>query len=49
MGRWADWRPLPEPPLLWINTGVLLLSSLAWEGARDGARQRTRGPMRRGA
>jgi len=26
----GGWRPLPEPPLLWINTGILLLASLAW-------------------
>ena len=29
-----DWQALPEPPLLWINTGVLILSSAAWEAAR---------------
>jgi cytochrome c oxidase subunit 3 len=30
----TDWRPMPEPPLLWINTAILLASSLAWEKAR---------------
>ena len=25
----ADWRPVPKPTLLWINTGVLMLSSAA--------------------
>src|SRR5262249_21304270 len=25
----ADWRPLPQTNLLWINTGVLVLSSAA--------------------
>ena len=25
----SDWRPLPVPPLLWFNTGVLMLSSVA--------------------
>jgi cytochrome c oxidase subunit 3 len=25
----ADWRPLPQTNLLWINTGVLILSSAA--------------------
>jgi len=34
-----DWHPMPEPPLLWINSFVLLISSLAWEVARVGARQ----------
>ena len=32
-----DWRPMPEPPLLWINTAILILSSLAWETARRAA------------
>ena len=43
-GAAGDWRPMPEPPLMWINTVVLLLSSLAWEGARSGVR---RGPIGR--
>jgi cytochrome c oxidase subunit III len=34
----TDWRAMPEPPLLWINTLILLASSLAWEGARRAAR-----------
>ncbi len=29
-----DWRPLAIPPVLWINTAVLLLSSLTMEAAR---------------
>ena len=32
-----DWQPMPEPPLIWVNTAVLLLASLAWEVARIGA------------
>ncbi len=36
----ADWRPLPEPWLLWVNTAILILGSLglqrAWVGARRG-------------
>jgi len=32
-GGAGDWRPMPEPPLLWINTVVLIGSSLAWEAA----------------
>ena len=28
-----DWRPLPEPALLWVNTGVLVLSSVALQRA----------------
>ena len=38
-GAMGDWRPMPEPPLLWINSLVLVLSSIAWEMARIGARQ----------
>jgi cytochrome c oxidase subunit 3 len=34
----SDWRPMPEPPLLWVNSGILLASSLAWELARRWAR-----------
>lgn len=29
-----DWQPLPDPLLLWINTGVLIASSVSWEQAR---------------
>jgi cytochrome c oxidase subunit III len=36
----ADWRPLPLPPLLWLNTALLVFSSLAlqyaWVAARRG-------------
>ena len=34
-----DWRRLPEPPLLWLNTGVLILSSFALHLARVAARR----------
>ena len=33
-GQQPDWRPMYWPPLLWVNTGVLMLSSAAWEWAR---------------
>ena len=32
-----DWRPLPQPRLLWVNTGVLVLSSVALHRARTAA------------
>ena len=32
-----DWRPLPEPMLLWVNTGVLVFSSAALQRARVAA------------
>ena len=35
----ADWRPLPEPRLLWLNTGVLILSSVAMQWAQVAARR----------
>jgi cytochrome c oxidase subunit 3 len=43
----TDWRPMPEPPLLWINTAILLASSVAWEMARRAARKFERGTARR--
>jgi cytochrome c oxidase subunit 3 len=30
----GDWRHLPAPRLLWLNTGVLILSSVALHGAQ---------------
>ncbi len=33
-----DWAPMAEPFLLWINTGVLILSSIAWQRARGDLR-----------
>ena len=35
----ADWRPLPVPLLLWLNTALLVMSSLALQWARQGARR----------
>ena len=29
----SDWRPFPEPALLWLNTLILAFSSLAWHWA----------------
>ncbi len=33
MNMGPDWVPLPDPQLLWVNTGFLLLSSLAMQWA----------------
>lgn len=33
----ADWRPFPEPLVLWLNTALLILSSVALQLARNGA------------
>lgn len=38
-GPTSDWRSMPEPPLIWINTAVLLANSAAWEWARTMARR----------
>ena len=35
----ADWRALPVPALLWVNTGVLVLSSVALQWAYMAARR----------
>ncbi|MER8369404.1 cytochrome c oxidase subunit 3 [Mesorhizobium sp. M0306] len=35
----SDWRPLPIPHLLWLNTGVLVLSSIAIQCASLAARK----------
>jgi cytochrome c oxidase subunit 3 len=35
----ADWRALPVPKLLWFNTGVLVLSSIALQWAHSAARR----------
>jgi cytochrome c oxidase subunit 3 len=34
----TDWTPVAWPPLVWANTGILLLSSLVLESARAAAR-----------
>ena len=41
IGRMAygDWRILPEPTLLWFNTGVIMLSSFAFSRATINARK----------
>ncbi len=36
----SDWHPLPEPWLLWLNTAVLILSSVAMQRGVNAARQR---------
>jgi cytochrome c oxidase subunit 3 len=33
----SDWRPLAEPGLLWVNTGVLIASSAAIQWTRSAA------------
>lgn len=38
-----DWRDLPVPDLLWLNTAILVLSSIALLGAQMAARRVERG------
>jgi len=35
----ADWRPLPEPWLLWLNTAILIMSSAGLQWAASSARR----------
>jgi cytochrome c oxidase subunit 3 len=35
-----DWRPLPQPGMLWVNTGVLVLSSIGLHRARAAVHRR---------
>jgi len=35
--EYADWQPLNDPGLLWLNTAVLILSSVAFQWARTAA------------
>lgn len=35
----VDWRALPTPSLLWVNTGALILSSVALQWALNSARR----------
>ncbi len=37
---YGDWRALPEPGLLWFNTGLLVASSLAMQRAAGAANRR---------
>lgn len=42
------WRPLPEPWLLWLNTVVLILASVAFQWARTSAHRGRTDGVRRG-
>jgi cytochrome c oxidase subunit 3 len=47
-GQRPDWKPMYWPPLLWFNTGVLMLSSVAWEWARAAGHRGQRENLRAG-
>ncbi len=42
----ADWRPLPEPGILWLNTGLLMLSSAALQWTKTAWRRGSFGGVR---
>ena len=35
----ADWSPLPEPRVLWLNTALLILGSIVFQRARNAAQR----------
>ena len=39
--KFGDWTPLTDPQMLWVNTGVLALSSLALQWASMSARRQS--------
>src|SRR5712691_4502108 len=43
----GDWPTVVLPPVLWLTTAVLLISSLTMEAARRAAGRGTRAPLRR--
>jgi cytochrome c oxidase subunit 3 len=43
----SDWRPLPEPALLWANSLVLVLSSFAFQWARSASEREDVGGVRK--
>jgi len=43
-----DWERLSDPAILWANTGLLVLASLAFESARRGLRRQRMDAVRRG-
>lgn len=43
----GDWPAVVLPPVLWLTTAILLISSLTMEAARRAAGRGTRAPLRR--
>jgi cytochrome c oxidase subunit 3 len=44
----GDWSSLPKPGLLWLNTGVLVLTSIAMQWTRGAAKRERIGAVRNG-
>ena len=45
--QFPDWRPLPDPGLLWVNTAVLILASIALQRARNAMRREAPAALKR--
>jgi cytochrome c oxidase subunit 3 len=45
-GHHSDWKPLTEPGWLWVNTGILMLASIALQRAWNAARRNRLGDLR---
>jgi len=43
---YPDWRPVPDPQLLWINTIFLILGSVAFQRARGAASRESLGSVK---
>ena len=46
--EYGDWRPLPEPEMLWANTGILFLGSVGLQMAWRAAARENWAGLRRG-
>ena len=46
--EYPDWRPLPLPSTLWINTALLVLASVVMQWTRSQAGREKDGPLRLG-
>jgi cytochrome c oxidase subunit 3 len=44
----SDWRPAPEPTILWINTAVLVLTSVAMQWSHLAAKAQNLGKLKKG-
>ena len=45
---YGDWVPLTEPQLLWVNTAILVLASVAFQWTRNGAVEGKAGRLKPG-
>jgi len=37
--EYSDWRTMPIPPVVWVNTGILVIASISIQGALISARK----------